>query len=95
MKGMNSTDSTESMPVIAGATYREKATGLPWELAGLRSKCRVCMIHDAGGPNRKVLDYLPVDQLGELFAHESCDHDQHCCTLHGTHSMPHRGCLLR
>lgn len=24
-----------------------------------------------------------------------CRHDERCCTVHNTHSMPHKGCILR
>lgn len=23
------------------------------------------------------------------------DHEQSCCMVHGTHTMPHKGCILR
>lgn len=28
-------------------------------------------------------------------AHRECGHDDRCCRVHGTHSMPHKGCILR
>lgn len=27
--------------------------------------------------------------------HRECSHIERCCRIHGTHSMPHRGCILR
>ncbi|XKH58440.1 hypothetical protein LG293_17620 (plasmid) [Citricoccus nitrophenolicus] len=82
-------------PLIIGATYTQVSTGLPFELAGLRSKQRVCMIHDQDGPNREVIDYLPVADLREQFRYVSCDHEDACCDFHGTHTSPHMGCLFR
>jgi hypothetical protein len=27
--------------------------------------------------------------------HRECSHAERCCRVHGTHSMPHKGCILR
>lgn len=78
-----------------GALYRQNSTGREFEVAGHRSKGRVCLIHDAEGDDREVLDYLPVLELEEKFAFLKCNHTDFCCSNHNTHSQPHRGCLLR
>lgn len=25
----------------------------------------------------------------------TCDHADRCCVIHGTHTLPHKGCILR
>lgn len=84
-----------SIPVRIGATYRETATGRVFELGTARSKGRVLLIHDPGGPDREVIDYLPVEELAERFVFLACNHVGFCCREHRIHVQPHRGCLLR
>lgn len=78
-----------------GASYRCKTTGTVFVLEGLRSKRRVCLIHDAKGPNRETRDYVPVDDLESGYEYVGCDHTDRCCPSHGHHAMPHRGCMMR
>lgn len=79
---------------IIGATYNERSTGRDFELAGLRIGSKVVMIHGAQGPSRTV-STLGIEEWRERFEHSHCNHDEHCCTVHGQHSTPHRGCLMR
>ena len=79
------------IPVGIGHSYREKATGRLWILAGLRSGRTVILI---SGDERR--DRVSVDTaLSDEYEHAGCDHDGYCCDLHGTHVTPHQGCLFR
>lgn len=35
------------------------------------------------------------DDLVDHYDFIGCDHDASCCTIHGTHTSPHMGCVLR
>lgn len=92
---MSESPETTGATLIHGAQYREKATGRLFILDGLRSRRRVCMIHDANGPGREVQDYLELPDVAERFEYVGCDHTAHCCTKHRVHVSPHRRCMLR
>ncbi|MFT4470521.1 hypothetical protein ACMX2H_11510 [Arthrobacter sulfonylureivorans] len=88
-------EETKGFFLNIGASYRCKSTGTVFVLEGLRSKRRVCLIHDAKGQNREVRDYVPVDDLEAGYEYVGCDHVDHCCTRHRVHVSPHRGCMMR
>jgi hypothetical protein len=80
------------IPVGIGFTYRDKSTGVVWTLSALRSGRSVILRSEAG----EVRDRVDVDTtLPDDYEHLGCDHDNHCCTIHRTHVMPHRGCMMR
>lgn len=80
------------IPIGIGFTYRDKSTGDVWTLTGLRSGRSVILQSEAG----EVRDRVPVDTtLPDEYEHVGCDHENHCCTTHRTHVMPHRGCMMR
>lgn len=78
-----------------GGSYQEKATGREFFLQGIRSKRRVCLIYDLGGPGQEIIDFLPVDEMSGRFVFLHCNHDYFCCTAHRIHAQPHNGCLMR
>lgn len=53
------------------------------------------MVHEPPGADRRVLDSVPWEEFDALFEYASCDHAAYCCTHHRSHTMPHRGCMLR
>lgn len=59
-----------------------------------RSKhCRRTGIHEP-----HTWDWFPP--MGGMARRFNCpgvehDHEKHCCSEHGTHTMPHKGCILR
>lgn len=80
------------IPVGIGFTYREKTTGDTWTLTALRSGRSVVLQSAAG----EVRDRVEVDTtLPDDYEHLGCNHETNCCTIHRTHVMPHRGCMLR
>lgn len=96
---MTEPPSPESTPpriqLGVGAVYIETATGREFVLAALRSRKRVCMIHDRSGTERCVLDYLEVQELADRFTFDRCNHEDYCCSRHRIHVQPHLGCLFR
>lgn len=99
MRETSESESASTTPRIinpsTGSIYSQNSTGREFEVAGHRSKGRVCLIHDANGEAREVLDFLPVLELEEQFTFVRCNHDDFCCSNHNTHAQPHSGCLLR
>lgn len=81
------------IPVGIGFTYREKSDGSLWVLTGLRSGRQVIL--DSTTVEGEFRDRVSVETLADDFEHVGCDHEDNCCTLHGTHVMPHRGCMMR
>lgn len=84
-----------TIPVGTGYTYRERATGRIWTLVGRRSGRRVALVHSPGGSEQQLRDFLPICELEAGYEFLACDHTGYCCGLHGTHTTPHRGCILR
>jgi len=80
---------------VVGGSYIDRETGKTFILEGLRSKQRVCLIHDARGPGRDVRDYTPIEDLKAGYDFGGCDHENSCCSHHRIHVSPHRGCLMR
>jgi hypothetical protein len=83
------------IPVGIGFTYRDKATGEIWTLSMLRSGRNVVLIRGDMRKPLEVRDRVSVDDLADHYEHRGCDHENLCCTLHHTHVMPHRGCMMR
>lgn len=81
------------IPVGIGFTYREKSDGSLWTLTGLRSGRTVIL--DSATTEGEFRDRVSVETLADDFEHVGCDHANNCCTLHGTHVDPHRGCMMR
>lgn len=80
------------IPIGVGFTYREKGTGETWTLVSLQSR-RSVFLRSATG---EVRDHVDVDStLPDDYEHVGCNHESNCCTMHRTHVMPHRGCMLR
>lgn len=76
-----------------GHVYEDKADGTQWTLTGLRSGRTVILTSSApGGGDR---DRVSLETLADDYEHVGCDHENHCCTQHGTHVVPHRGCIMR
>ncbi|WP_354214769.1 hypothetical protein [Arthrobacter sp. UYCo732] len=77
-----------------GHVYKDKSDGSLWTLTGLRSGRSVILTSNADG--REYRDRVPVDTtLPDDYEYVGCDHENHCCTSHRTHVMPHRGCMMR
>ncbi|WP_422759043.1 hypothetical protein [Paenarthrobacter sp. C1] len=83
------------IPVGIGFTYKDKATGETWTLSGLRSGRNVILVRGDMRTPEEIRDRVSVDDLADHYDHEGCDHENFCCTLHRTHVMPHRGCIMR
>lgn len=83
------------IPVGIGYTYRDKATGEVWTLSGLRSGRTVILIRGDMREPAEVRDRVSTDDLADNYEHLGCDHENNCCTLHQSHVMPHRGCMMR
>lgn len=81
------------IPVGIGFTYREKADGSLWTLTGLRSGRTVIL--ESTTVHGEFRDRVSVETLADDFEHVGCDHADNCCTLHGAHVSPHRGCMMR
>jgi hypothetical protein len=83
------------IPVGIGFTYKDKATGEIWTLSMLRSGRNVVLIRGDMRKPDEIRDNVHVDTLADNYEHVSCDHENHCCTLHREHVIPHRGCMMR
>lgn len=84
-----------SIPVGHGFTYRERATGKTWTLIGRRSGRRVGLSHGRGTMSQQLRDFVPVAVLEADYEFLDCNHTDYCCSIHDTHTSPHRGCILR
>lgn len=52
--------------------------------------------HREGEPcNARCVEVPRASEDTEPNEQEHIDHDERCCREHGTHSMPHKGCILR
>lgn len=80
---------------IEGAIYVDLTDGREFTLAGLRSKGRVCLIHEDSDGGRVAVDYLSLEDFTAGYAYLRCNHEDYCCDEHGHHARPHDGCLLR
>lgn len=78
-------------PLILGATYRRVSDNATFVLAAVRSRRRIVLQSGHGAP----LAPIGTEEFRGGFVHDSCNHRDHCCALHGTHAAPHRGCILR
>lgn len=76
-----------------GQLWTRKADGTVFRIVGAKGgpKGHVFGLADA---DEAVLLVDP-DDLVDDFTFAGCDHEAACCTTHGTHTMPHMGCILR
>lgn len=81
------------IPVGIGFTYREKVDGTLWRLSGMRSGRTVIL--DSVTAEGEFRDRVSVETLADDFEYVGCNHDSNCCAIHNTHTMPHRGCIMR
>lgn len=77
--------------MIQDALYRNIETGEVFVFAGLKQRT-VVFKDEATGEHFEVIHSEFFDLYEDTGIHH---HDRACCTLHGTHSVPHMGCLLR
>ncbi|HEX9225197.1 MAG TPA: hypothetical protein VF885_00905, partial [Arthrobacter sp.] len=94
MTHMAQTSAPTARP-IEGAIYADVRDGREFVLAGLRSKGRVCLIHEDDGGGRVAVDYLPMEDFAAGYTYLRCNHEDYCCDEHGHHARPHSGCLFR
>lgn len=73
-----------------GQTWRHKTSGEEIVLVGRSSFWGVYAKNKPSEVYR--LDPLKLFQDYEFVI---CNHAMACCTLHGTHTSPHQGCVLR
>lgn len=72
----------------AGSRWRLKLSG---ETFKLTSRLRVGAY--LLGPDGAVKVTLP--ELLSEYTWVGCSHEEFCCSTHGEHTIPHRGCILR
>lgn len=53
-----------------------------------------CLLHAPVERDSDIDLRWRVDNDLELFG-DPCNHEKKCCRYHGTHTMPHKGCILR
>jgi hypothetical protein len=76
---------------VQDALYRNPVTGEVFKFLGVKSRTVVLQPVDGGH-----FVELPHEDFFGLFEDTGVhDHVSACCVVHGTHSSPHKGCLLR
>ena len=77
--------------LVANALYKHVPTGETYELLG--TKMRVVVLKSAA---TSTLSEVPYKEFYDTYEDTGVhDHEASCCTVHGTHSTPHMGCILR
>lgn len=82
-------------PPLVGATYQEISSGDEFLLAARRSLDSFALVRRMPDGVSDVRDRLPAAILAAEYRYVRCNHGDDCCRHHGTHSSPHRSCLLR
>lgn len=82
------------MDVVEGATYESVRTGDFFTVMGFKgaNPVRVCGTQHVTDEYQEIAYPVFVAEYADVNLH---NHEDYCCSVHGTHSMPHRGCLLR
>lgn len=76
---------------IHGAVYTHDGTGKRVIFEALGHRTAVVRREQDG-----LYEDIPHGEFTANFSDSGeHDHDTYCCTIHGTHAMPHRGCVLR
>lgn len=89
---------TNRTPMIQDALYFNVENGMLFKFLGMKTKVVVVQRCDNEGfPDD---DWEPEIVKNEDFHEYFMDYGVHshstaCCEVHGTHSSPHQGCLLR
>lgn len=76
-----------------GQLWTRTCDGATMRLAGMKgggARITCGMLHEDG----TVIE-VDIDTLVDEWTFAGCDHDAACCTIHGTHTSPHMGCILR
>jgi hypothetical protein len=73
------------------ATYVRDSDQTLWVLGGASTKH---VILDSA-TSSEAIRVLTTDFLEHFSSTCEHNHDEACCSEHGTHVMPHRGCALR
>jgi hypothetical protein len=82
---------TDLIELVEHALYRHKTTGDIITYAGAFSSGNLGLFKENGDFFK--LSYKEFsDNYEDTGIH---DHIKACCTVHNTHTSPHRGCLLR
>ncbi len=80
----------ETKHIVNQAIYKDLRTSVEYKLLGLKNK--EVILKPEGG------DWIAVSypDFYEYFEDTGIHfHDEACCTVHETHSIPHMGCILR
>lgn len=78
------------MNIIFGAQYKSKLTQQVVVLLGVLSSTVV--VENSSGEVEKILKPTFFDEFEETGVH---DHEKFCCSAHGMHTVPHKGCIFR
>lgn len=76
---------------IHGAIYAHDRTGERVILEGFRIRSIVV----SGETDGQYRDIFPGDFSAEFSDTGEHNHEDYCCDVHHTHTVPHRGCILR
>lgn len=71
-----------------GQVWARKADGLVCRIAGFNGRWGLIADDD-------TVFWVGRDELVDEWTFTGCDHAAACCTIHGHHTMPHMGCVLR
>ena len=77
--------------VVHGAVYSHDRTGERVRLEGLRSRT-VLVTRERDG---EYEDIPHADFSGSYSDTGEHDHELFCCSVHESHTVPHRGCIFR
>ena len=73
-----------------GQTWRSKDNGSTTKIHGRRMSS---VLHLSQREHGYV--ETPLNEFVRDYEYTDCDHTNSCCGHHGTHTMPHMGCILR
>ncbi len=77
--------------LVQEALYEDRASGEMFKLLGTKMRVVVMKSESTG-----ALLEVPYADFDAKFMDTGVHfHNDACCTVHDTHSMPHRGCILR
>jgi hypothetical protein len=73
-----------------GQTWRSKSNGSTTRIYGRRMRA---VVHISQREHGYV--ETSITEFMNDYEFEGCDHSDSCCGVHGTHTSPHMGCILR
>lgn len=73
-----------------GQTWTHRSTKKPTEIFGRRMRT---IVHLSAAAHGYV--ETPLNEFLSEYEFKDCNHDAGCCLTHGSHAVPHTGCILR